>query len=246
MLLRTPEVTEEVEALQPRQCGVGVPFAAEIAGMGLQRVSDYVTIPWVTLQVDVRNAFDCVDRSAMLEGALRTAPRVYSWLAWCYQKPSPLLCQGKELTASSAGVHQGDAMGPMGFALALNTALMTLQEEESRLPWCSWYLDDGTIVGSLPDVTLYLERLVPKLREIGLGVNLDKCRLWGPGIQVEGAPCDNIPDQTPLNHPIRKIPVVPYGESSGIKCLGVPCDAKNSVRFAVNTWDETVKGVQKV
>ena len=78
VLLRTPEVMDEIETLHPRQCGVGVPFTAETVGMGLQRVSDYVTNPWVGLQVD---AFNCVDRTAMLEGALRTAPSTYSWLA---------------------------------------------------------------------------------------------------------------------------------------------------------------------
>ena len=91
VLLRTPEVVDEIETLHPRQCGVGVPFAAETVGMGLQRVSDYVDNPWVSMQIDVRNAFNCVDRSAMLEGALSTAPSTYSWLAWCYQRPSPLL-----------------------------------------------------------------------------------------------------------------------------------------------------------
>ena len=137
-------------------------------------------------------------------------------------------------------------MGPIGFALALNTVLSTLQEEEGRLPWCTWYLDDGTIVGDLPSVSLYLERLVPKLKEIGLEVNLAKCRLWGPGIQAEGAPCDSIPDQTPIDHPIRKIPIIPYGDNFGITCLGVPCDARGSIQFAEKTWNETAKGVQSM
>ncbi len=37
-LLRLEAVKEEVACLQPRQCGVGVQNAAEMVGMGLQRL----------------------------------------------------------------------------------------------------------------------------------------------------------------------------------------------------------------
>jgi len=33
-LLRIPDIKEQVSSLHPRQCGVGVPFACEMVGMG--------------------------------------------------------------------------------------------------------------------------------------------------------------------------------------------------------------------
>ena len=40
VLLRLPGTRSEVEVLHPRQVGVGVPYAAELVGMGVQRVAD--------------------------------------------------------------------------------------------------------------------------------------------------------------------------------------------------------------
>jgi hypothetical protein len=112
-----------------------MPFAAEMIGMGMQRIADAdIGVPWVALQVDVRNAFNSVDRSAMLVTASRKPPSSYNWLAWCYGQPTPLYCQGRELARSTAGVHQGDAMGPLDFSLVVDQTLDQCSEKERRQP----------------------------------------------------------------------------------------------------------------
>ena len=144
----------EVASLQPRQCGVGVRNAAEMVGMGLQRyvqsrhasgASDYVV-----LQVDMRNAFNSISRDAVLKGCQAKVPAAYNWLRFCYGGASPLICQGRTLCASYVGVHQGDACGPLGFALGLDFGLDLCQARD--LDWESWYLDDGHIVGRPAEV----------------------------------------------------------------------------------------------
>ena len=107
-------------------------------------------------------------------------------------------------------------MGPIGFALALEAALDKCRDAERNIPWCTWYLDDGLLVGSLESVTDYMEVLVPALHDIGLQVNLSKCSLWGPGVQLADDMSDLIPDSTPIGHPIRHVPIVPYGGKEGI------------------------------
>ena len=98
VLLRLSPVKDEVERLQPRQCGVGTPFATELIGMGFQRLADAFPVQeWAVLQVDVRNAFNTLDRSTMLKMALKKAPSIYNWLSWCYGEPCNLLCQGQRL-----------------------------------------------------------------------------------------------------------------------------------------------------
>ena len=99
----------------------------------------------------------------MLTAALAKTPAAYPWLAWCYAEAAPLLCQGAHLCDSKWGVHQGDAMGPLGFALGLEQALDTCRAQQDALPWVSWYLDDGTIVGPLDAVQAYLSALGPAL-----------------------------------------------------------------------------------
>ena len=78
---------------------------------------------WGLLQDDVSNAFNSIDRTAMLRGARRLAPHVEPWLHWCYGQAVPLYSQGLQVCESVTGVHQGDAMGPLGFALGLEEAL---------------------------------------------------------------------------------------------------------------------------
>ena len=99
--------------------------------MGTQRIVDALgpSAPWVLLQVDVSNAFNTVSREAMLERATQKVPTTAPWLHWCYSVDAPLFCQGKLLCHSRAGVHQGDAMGPLGFALGLDRALNRCQDQ---------------------------------------------------------------------------------------------------------------------
>ena len=243
VLLRMDTVTTQLEVLAPRQCGVGVPYATEMVGMGMQRIADTMpNEPWVALQVDMRNAFNCIDRVAVLEGCKNKAPSMYNWMAWCYRKRSPLFCQGDLIAWSEKGMHQGDAMGPCGFALGLEVALDKCVELQRSLTWQCWYLDDGTFVGPMDAIVSYLEALIPALHHIGLEVNLAKCALWGPGVQQEGDMCAHIPEELPEDHPIRRIPVTPFGPSHGITFLGVPVDFPGSSVQVAGKWEKAVAG----
>ena len=146
--------------------------------------------------------------------ALKKSPAAYSWLTWCYSDNAPLLCQGREMCLSRRGVHQGDAMGPLGFALGLEYALDQCLLQQDSLPWVSWYLDDGTIAGPMEQVIAYLRALGPALETCGLQVNLRKCTLWGPGAP---ATWDNVPaDVVPEDHPVRLVPITPWGTDDGL------------------------------
>ena len=234
-LLHTPEVKSQLSTLQPRQCGVGVPYACEMVGMGVQAIATaHPTGNWVMLQVDMKNAFNNISRVSMLQSGLAKVPATYNWLAWCYQNPCPLFSQGQLLAQSKAGVHQGDAMGPIGFALGLDSALDKCLEEEKALDWVSWYLDDGTVVGSLGAVGRYLDKLIPALRDVGLEVNLGKCQIWGPGVQHDGdAAIMGLEDDSPLCH----IPIAPFSAEAGITVLGVPVDVPGSVASGERKWE---------
>ena len=81
VLLGMEETKSQICSLHPRQCGVGVPYACEMVGMGVQRIVDASPhTEWVALQVDMRNAFNTISRHAMLDNCLRKAPAAYNWL----------------------------------------------------------------------------------------------------------------------------------------------------------------------
>ena len=113
-------------------------------------------------------------------------------------------------------------MGLLAFALGLEPALDECMAQEQNLPWVSWYLDDGTIVGPLQAVADYLDQLVPALQKSGLQINLQKTVLWGPGVQLEEDMADNIPDTISFSCTTRSGRPVssPTGPAWAPRCSG--------------------------
>ena len=75
----------------------------------------------VLLKVDFKNAFNSVDRLAILSETRAAFPGLACWADWCYTSSSALLF-GKHTLQSSQGV-QGDPLGPLLFSAALQPAL---------------------------------------------------------------------------------------------------------------------------
>ena len=73
-----------------------------------------------------------------------------------------------------------------------------------------------------------MEKLIPALTQVGLEVNLSKCQLWGPGLRGAGH-LDN--------HPLSKVPIVPFTPERGITVLGVPVDFPQSLKSGHQKWD---------
>ena len=85
------------------------------------------------------------------------------------------------MLSSETGTHQGCPLGPLGFALAIQPVLEELQDK-GELIWSSWYLDDGSLLGSPEKVSEAFTWLQLKLAERGLGRNQQKCEAWGPRV----------------------------------------------------------------
>ena len=120
VLMSTPSLAAQLKNLAPLQCGVGIPNACESIGQGLQNVVSGMPVEgdWVVLQIDLSNAFNCVDRTTMLKGAARHAGNMYPWLKFLKEQPTTLYCQGRALP-SRTGVHQGCPLGPAAFAVGI-------------------------------------------------------------------------------------------------------------------------------
>ena len=103
----------------------------------------------------MENAFNSLDRSAILSSVRRIAPSLAPWVDYCYRHESKLFA-GEATLTSSRGIQQGDPLGPFLFAIAVHDAIRSSKEEaDSQCPggidWLAFFLDDGTIEnGQLP------------------------------------------------------------------------------------------------
>ena len=214
-LLATGVSKAQVAQLAPVQVGVGVRSAAESVAMGLQSIVDSLshTMDLAILNVDLCNAFNSVDRLAMLKAASQCVPSVYNYLRYAYSAEAPLYV-GDTCIPSQKGTHQGCPLGPLGFALAIQP-LLEQTAKPGNLVWSSWYLDVGVLVGTPAQILGALKALQQGFAKISLSVNVQKCETWGPAAPLVRAA---LPDIT----------LVPWAPDKGITVLGCPVNFPGS------------------
>ena len=100
-------------ALRPSQVGFGGKNTCESLGISLQALVDNCPLgdTWILATGDITNAFNTVERQAVLEGVARLAPHLLPWASRSLGVPSPLFCGLHEIK-SQYGVHQGNLLGP--------------------------------------------------------------------------------------------------------------------------------------
>ena len=165
------------ETFEPLQVGVACPMGLEAA---VHTVTQYMSRHRASrnklvLTIDFQNAFNTVSRSAFLRACRQHMPAVSSWAAWCYASPSRLLYRGR-VVPSSAGVQQGDNLGPLFFAMAIHPLLRQFKAI-AGIDVVIGYLDDIIIAGDGESVVRALRALEGALPELGLSLNLAKCEL---------------------------------------------------------------------
>jgi hypothetical protein len=138
--------------------------------------------PMACLSVDVRNAFNTIDRAAILR-ALYSSPELdacWRTVAFGYGKASQLLMRCDDSTPDSeafiesrTGVRQGDPLAAYLFSLGMHP----IYEELSKLTThgCFAFIDDGHYVGTIEQCWTVWERVKPLLQQLNLFVNEDKC-----------------------------------------------------------------------
>ncbi|XP_055348698.1 uncharacterized protein LOC129595655 [Paramacrobiotus metropolitanus] len=127
--------------------------------------------PQVFLKLDVKNAFNSLDRNYILKCAEEFMPEYYKFVWQCYGEPSILL-HGKYTVSSQAGIQQGDPLGPLLYCLATIAPHKRLKSKLKES-----FLDDDALGGDPEDAFDDLCSLQEALRERGLTLNIAKCEL---------------------------------------------------------------------
>jgi hypothetical protein len=157
--------------LAPRQLGCGVPLGCEAAAHAARLYLQNMPPNHLLLKLDFKNAFNTLRRDKMLESVKEYAPELFTFIHAAYGQASLLFC-GDHILESAEGVQQGDPLGPLLFCLTIQSLILKLQSEFNV-----FYLNDGTIGGSVEDVIHDLQLVEDEAGLAGLKLNHAKSEL---------------------------------------------------------------------
>lgn len=161
------------------------------------------------LKVDVRNAFNCLDRNAILDLSRQHLPLYHPYIAQCYGSTSFLLCE-ENVIQSRSGIQQGDPLGPLLYCLAKIDAHRILKSALKES-----YLDDDVLADELEIVLEDFICLENRLQGLGLTVNVEKCELFLFG----GSEAERL---TAYRRFLEKFPLLPRVTAGNLCYLGSP------------------------
>lgn len=166
------------EALFPRQLGVAVSHATEVAVHVVRDWSErYASDPTrVLIKLDIKNAFNTLSRTQMLEATRARLPAASAWAEYCYRSPSHLFFEGTTIM-SETGVQQGDPLGPLLFSLGMQSALENAAAAAPDSDLIFGYLDDVCLAGRAPCVAEALRAFLDTAENACLIVDDGKCEI---------------------------------------------------------------------
>ena len=165
-------VSQELGAFfRPNQLGYASKGGSEAAAHAARHYLTSDRNNKVFLKLDIKNAFNCLNRDIILQKTKEKIPSLYNLLWQAYSAPSHLFYRS-EIIPSETGIQQGDPGGPALFSLGIDHIVKRLKCEVNL-----WYLDDSNMADSPQVVLEDLQLLLSELKKIGLSINASKCEL---------------------------------------------------------------------
>jgi hypothetical protein len=137
------------------------------------------------LSIDIQNAYNTIDRAAILRALRKYAPQLVPWFLIQYGRPNKLLTsEGHVVGAAHRGILQGDPLSPIYFALGTLESFKRIDAEikakHGGAPHtgCRAFADDGFCFGRAEVLVDLFEQIKGTLKEeTGTDVNAEKCVL---------------------------------------------------------------------
>lgn len=200
-----------------QQTGVGIPSATEGCAQAVRQ--GLCVNGWHTMPMDMENGFNAVNRQLVMDETRARAPPLAALTSFLYHGTVPLTALTRDAPSgagfvvqmSSEGVHQGCALGPTLFCLAISTAVETLTTELDaavialHLPArplsatgaviphfdqpyiMPWYIDDGFPTGPPALLRVVSERAPILFRPLGLRFRNAKSFIYPPVLLADDA-----------------------------------------------------------
>ena len=101
---------------KPNQLGYATKGGSEAAAHAARHYITSSTHNKVFLKLDIKNAFNCINRDVILKEVKDKIPSLFNLLWQAYSKPSHLFYRN-QILSSATGIQQGDPGGPALFSL---------------------------------------------------------------------------------------------------------------------------------
>ena len=167
----------------PLQHGVSTPGGSELVTHHIQLLLESRP-DWVLVKTDIKNAFNTIKRSSLHKEVLSKFPAILAHFEQMYGNSSPLVyVKGKEtvIISSEEGVHQGDPLGPVLFALGIHPTITKIQADYPEIVVLA-YLDDIFLLGNEgPVLDSFANLKLSLAEESGLLIADQKCQIYSPG-----------------------------------------------------------------
>ncbi|GJR10647.1 putative reverse transcriptase domain-containing protein [Tanacetum coccineum] len=122
------------------------------------------------LTMNFSNAFNLMDRSALLQEIRVRCPSISLWVNFLYAHATRLYIRDTYIW-STTEAQQGDPLGPILFALVLHPLVHKIRDC-CKLLLHAWYLDNGTVTGDLEEVALGVRHYKGERSRPSLGMKL--------------------------------------------------------------------------
>ena len=169
----------------PHQYGVKVSGGCEIVIHSLQQKLSSPDKPRYCLKIDMKNAFNCLDREYMMKSlfAKNEFSSLFRMAHWCYKSPTPLvmrnengqLCFNPDLF-SCQGTRQGGNEASILFAIPVQDVLNKIKHQYPEIDILA-ILDDVHLISDDPDelIHAFIKLADILATELSLHIQPTKC-----------------------------------------------------------------------
>ena len=166
--------------LSPHQMGVGVRGGIEAIVHTVRQVMEEDKDAFL-MQLDLVNAYNQVDRDHAFKEVEEHFPEMLKWVMTCYKNQAQLIF-GTSTIISWAGFHQGDPLASLLFSLCVHPIIKIIVERMPNLLVNAWFLDDGSMVGSLAQLRSVVDIVLQYGPARGLHLKPGKSKIYCPAL----------------------------------------------------------------